>query len=818
MVIAFVGLTACQFSAKFEDLASSVASPKAPPGRSAWGQDGLLKFSVADKRSLSPQIVAIQPDGKILVWQNSVPPQLHRLNANGGIDKTFGVDGFVTAPLGVTYVTAMAASTQGIYTLSMASFPSGASLMKYDVNGNVDLTFGTLGKAALDPVMGDAFSMSLLANGKILVSGIFYSGTSWNPRLARLNADGTLDSSYGTSGVFQYNSMDYFNAAKVSVFPDGSTWLTAAIGNPLRYVVMKISSDGTLDTTSTFATGTGVAAFWIPSRSSGVTHNLIPLSSGKMIIAGYSQSCSGSCTDYGTLVRLNADGSIDNSFNSNGIVQISNPSSTFSAHNVVEIGGGLRVFGTGRLGYDPVAAQLFSDGSLDSSFGVSGLKTDFSLGLTGATPTAFLINGSSLYVAGYVPQGTPSYGYATMSKTDFSFNLDNAFGSSGHSVYIGGKSLGRIRKTIALSDGKTLIAGDVVGPLDTIGFVARLNEDGSFDPSFGTAGVVIDLFGEQQDAVTGLGVLPDGHFVVGGSSASGQLAMTRLNSDGSRDTSFGIGGVKIHSFAGFWPGNSPFLFGVTAQGKILAVFSDNGGPKVVRLLDDGSFDSGFSGDGVFDDAISVPGAAYSDPLYSLAQPNGKILIAGSCDDTNGDPCAWFMRLNSDGSLDSGFGTAGFTVIVRPNAWELTPMGLALAPSGKIYSLAATGSGDEGALIGLNSDGSVNTALGGSGLIELGVDFHLDSNAWQRPFIDVDETGNIYGLGLDADEKLVIGAWNPDGNPLSGFGVNGRISVPSTVMYRDLSEFHRDANGDFKIVAEDSLHDGILRVHSDGTID
>jgi uncharacterized delta-60 repeat protein len=212
-------------------------------------------------------------------------------------------------------------------------------------------------------------------------------------------------------------------------------------------------------------------------------------------------------------------------------------------------------------------------------------------------------------------------------------------------------------------DGKTVVVG-------MRGYVARFNFDGTPDSSFGDGGMTQTSFFVNS----AVAIDTSGRIVVGGEGGDegGEFGVARLMPDGSPDTSFGEDGEKtfgIRATIGV-EGNS-FLEDVALQndGKIVAVgsntngfFSNNDDFAVARLNPNGSLDDSFDGDGKAtiafgrEDVANAVAIDYSG--NSASNPNyGKIVMVGSTGTDEFQKIA-MARLNTDGTLDTSFGTGG----------------------------------------------------------------------------------------------------------------------------------------------------------------
>ena len=176
----------------------------------------------------------------------------------------------------------------------------------------------------------------------------------------------------------------------------------------------------------------------------------------------------------------------------------------------------------------------------------------------------------------------------------------------------------------------------------------------------------------------------DGRLVVAG-SANGNVAVMRLNADGSLDQNFAVGGRKTIDFGGFYDGANAVL--LQPNGNIVLAGTGNGNQDfaVVRLNPDGSFDPTFDGDGIV--GVNFGG---KDVGWAVAlQSNGKLVVAGATTTGSVQSMA-LMRLNADGALDTTFDFDGKKTIAFGGS--AIANAVALQADGKIV-LAGTDAGD-----------------------------------------------------------------------------------------------------------------------------
>ncbi len=319
--------------------------------------------------------------------------------------------------------------------------------------------------------------------------------------------------------------------------------------------------------------------------------------------------------------------------------------------------------------YDP-------DGSPDASFGDAGrVATSFSS--VGEIRSLALQPDGRILAGGF--SGSPEA--FTIVRYNSNGTIDTSFGVDGKSfTRFGGRWQGN---ALAVApDGKIIMAG-FQRKINNVGMdaltVARYNSNGTLDTSFDTDGYTTPTLLDWSSGVTGLRVQPDGKVIIASSTTTGDnFGMMRYNVNGSVDTSFGTGGL-VTTVMG--TGISDILsIELLADGRIIAGGTASNGTNrdfaLARYNTDGSLDTSFDGDG----KLLTPVGAGEDYLQEIVvQPDGKIVAAGfSHNGTNYDFS--FVRWNSDGPVDSTYGTNGKTIINLGNT-EMTS-GLALDSLGR----------------------------------------------------------------------------------------------------------------------------------------
>lgn len=675
------------------------------------------------------------PSGKVLVagyfplYNGLSYPRLVRINQNGSVDESFTVGSGVNGT-----VFCLAVQTDGKILIGGDMYSYNGILKAYiarlNADGTLDSSFNT----------GTGFNSQVQAitvqpDGKIIVTGAFtsYNGVTCN-RIVRLNADSSLDTSFSVgSGL---NGTGYC----AEVLPDGKILIAGQFGTyngTLSPGVARLQSNGTLDPTfTTFST------------ISGGIRTLAIQADGKLVVGGTFSNLGGSGRNY--FARLLANGGIDATFNSGTGAQFFVQTAKIQTDGKILIGGQF-------TNYNGVArnriARLFSDGSLDTTFN-PGTGADYHVYSTVTLPD------SSILLGGFFNNfdGKPKDYLAKISATgqfDLSFNPPQGASDA-------------VLRTMVLADQKVVIGGQFYYYEGEVkNRFTRLTANGDPDTTFNTGtGPGYTIYAMEQ--------LPNGKVIAGGYFGSfngiARNGAAQLFPDGSVDPGFSpalpsdivvmkllrqsdgkilVGGYRILSsgvLQGYVTrlnadGSTDGTFGLgtgfngvvrdlalAADGKIIVVgdFSSyngySGTLRVARLNSNGSVDSSFN----------IGSSANSMAYCVVIQSDGKIVIGGYFTTFAGVTKNYIVRLNTNGSLDNTFqtGTGANSAVFS----------LALQSDGKIvvagqfYSFNSVA---KGSIARLNADGSMDNSFTGGG---------------------TGANGAIHSVSLQADGKIIIGGF------------------------------------------------------------
>ena len=378
---------------------STLALAQAGSLDSTFGTGGIFTTTFNQYDVTIDSAVAIQSDGKIVLG-GTIPvgdgqtAALLRLNTNGTLDSSFGSGGIVTSTFGIedgADVTAIAIQPNGqIVVEAVGDFLLAGSVGRFNSDGSVDTSFGNSGFAVSTSLSSGAGTLGLMAlqsDGKILVTGASL--------IARYTSTGQLDTTFGTNG---FAALTSGLATAMAVQSNGKILVTTGTGSPttitgqqflpvpLAGSIARYNTNGTLDTTFGVS---GQAACVASAAAIAIQSN------GKIVVAGTISSALLTTTSGGRVVinnqtgfgvvRYNANGSVDTTFNPGGGLGggvITGFGSSFPAGSAfalaIQSNGEIVVAGQAGIGNQYFASSSFAlaryttTGQLDTSFGSNG--------------------------------------------------------------------------------------------------------------------------------------------------------------------------------------------------------------------------------------------------------------------------------------------------------------------------------------------------------------------------------------------------------------------------------------------------------------
>jgi uncharacterized delta-60 repeat protein len=483
------------------------------------------------------------------------------------------------------------------------------------LSGSVlDPTFGTGGIvttsggwSAVNPNAVAIYPKAGAANdGKIVATGQVFTSNKNYFEFIRYNLDGTLDRSFGGSGQVANSSGNVGNDVKVQ--PDGKI-VGAGFANSRNtgnnFAVVRYNADGSLDSSFGGKAASGTVATDINQKSNDLGRRMVLQNDGKIVVAG-------TTTPYGinlgvsadlALVRYDADGSLDTSFGSGGkVIQ-------HFAFPLVTGGNGAFL----DLALDPGSSAL--DPNTGKIVVVAELNND-----RGTVVVRFNTNGS----------------------------LDTSFG--GGVGYVSFSRVDIVSEAIQ-SDDRIIVAWGSLG-------LARLNPDGTPDPSFSSGGIAPLPINSVARSVM---IQADGKIVAAGyqGGAPRSFMVARYNAtDGSLDTSFGVSGVAVA--AGVQLLSGFVRAALEPDGRIVVAGSAGSNSfALARFLAAGPQIGSFT---------ASPNPVTAGASVTLTAANVVALNPGS----TVTQVAFYVDSNGDGILEPGTDTLlGYGVQTSPGVWTLT---------------------------------------------------------------------------------------------------------------------------------------------------
>lgn len=385
--------------------------------------------------------------------------------------------------------------------------------------GDLDTTFGLNGKVTtLIGSESSAISMALQSDGKIVVAGDSYTGNDFDFAVARYNTNGTLDTSFSSDGkaTTDFGGDDY--GSSVAIQSDGKIVVSGYIdgGGAVDFAISRYNSDGSLDTS--FSSDGKVL---IDFGRYDFGNALAIQADGKIVVAGQSVALGGSSPNI-QLVRLNTNGSLDSTFDSDGKVTTDMGSAQENALSLVLQSDGKLVVGglSGSFGSTEMTLLRYNiDGSLDTTFSSDGIATiNFAPNNESANSVAIQSDGK-IIAAGYADIG----GQVVFALIRLNSNgtLDTTFDSDGKVSTSIGSFYDEATSVSIQSDGKIITAGYSLNGGVYNFATARYNINGSLDASFDSDGKITTTFSSIDDAAKSVVIQSDGKIITAGYSDSG---------------------------------------------------------------------------------------------------------------------------------------------------------------------------------------------------------------------------------------------------------------------------------------------------------
>ena len=379
----------------------------------------------------------------------------------GSLDLSFDSDGKVTTDIETKHDVAKSIAIQSDGKIVVAGFSENStdrdfSVVRYNTNGSLDNTFDSDGKVttAVGSSSDEGYAVAIQSDGKIIVAGFTY-GSTWDLALVRYNTNGSLDNTFDSDGIVTTaGSNNAITAIKsIAIQSDGKILAAGTDGS--NYYVYRYNNNGSLDNTfdndgkviTSFGTGTHYG------------NSMVIQSNGKIVVGGtFGDS---NFADF-ALVRYNSDGSLDNTFDLDGKVTTSVSSADERCYSIaIQSDGKIVAVGysnTNSSNKDFAIVRFNSDGSLDNTFDLDGMLTQNVGGTKDYAYSVLIQNDGKIIVAGYANRPIGSYEDFAIIRLNSDGSTDTSFDGDGK-VTTSFFTKSQINAIAIQNDGKIVAAG-----------------------------------------------------------------------------------------------------------------------------------------------------------------------------------------------------------------------------------------------------------------------------------------------------------------------------------------------------------------------
>ena len=498
--------------------------------------------------------------------------------------------------------------------------------------------------------------------------------------------------SFGIDGRVEYP----YTARSVAIQADGRIVVAGGVGDDSSadFVISRYLTNGTLDT-SFDVDGHAITDF---GATGEIANDVVIQTNGRIVAVGGSNESI-------AIARYTTSGALDTTFDGDGRFLRKFGTHRFDTAKAVaiQVDGRIVVAGTSFvesaynfINHDSFVMRLNHGGSLDRTFGGTGfVNTNYGSGPYSLDEARNLViqGDGQIVTTGYARISFSSY--VTVTRYNTNGTLDTSFDTDGYELLptayaTNGPSPGG-EVAVVQPDGKILTS--------TNGWLQRLNTDGTSDTTFSVGGTLRTAL-----------LQPDAKLVIGGTFL-GQFGVIRRDAAGVKDSTFSSDGIAVTEFG---PGiDVATSSALQADGRIVVVGSSQRMFALARYTSSGVLDTSFSQDGratiYFGD--DVFDAAASDVAI---QADGKIIVVGvvrKSVDQAGTSTIAIVRLNSNGEFDTTFGGTG--IVITDLGGFAGANSVALQPDGKIV-VGGYGSGSFTVLRFL-SNGTLDRSFSGDGI-------------------------------------------------------------------------------------------------------
>ena len=723
--------------------------------------------TTADLNSINDAIM--QPDGKMVYvggiglngFNSFYNPFVARINEDGTLDSTFNGTGFHIIKKIVT------SNDQLFYTIKLQTngkivVAERNKIYQFNTDGCLDTSFEN-GIYIPTTIM----NMVIQSDGKIVLTGFESDGTNNVFKVIRLNLDGSFDVTFGNGGA---QTIDFINnvdnySYDVAIQSDNKIIIAGSVFNYTTYTdfaIARLTDSGILDTT--FG---NVGTIFTPLSGTQIATSIAIQPDGKILLGGTSDGMFAA-------IRYNADGFLDTTFNNTGqlTTTLSTPTSFDPTKNkqTIKYLTTDKILISGTSNSDFALIQLNIDGTTDTDFGTNGI-TLFDAGKNENAKQVNLKPDGKIIVAGNTSySGGVNHVGATEKIQQLQFSSYGILESNYQLNLINGTD--KIISVIEQIDGKTIALTSTKNNLQTNNInLVKYYIDGSIDNTFGINGKVsvsnvlsftLDYLELKQQT--------DGKILISGDN----LSIYRFNSNGSVDNSFGTNGIvdlstglnyQLNFINNIFPqpDGKIFVTGELILDSQLATTSLG----LIKLNSDGTIDTTYGTNGSATTRFDYFGSNSDEFAKEIfIQSDGKIVVTCSINTAYGfnptDKIIGITRFNSNGFLDTNFGTNGYVINTNSKSFEIELLGY----SDDKFIINFNSSNTIGATAKYNSNGFLDNSFGSNGIV-------IDPIFYNDMIVQSD--GKILKAGV-INNQFYITRFDNNGSIDSTFGTNGSLNT------------------------------------------
>jgi uncharacterized delta-60 repeat protein len=539
-----------------------------------------------------------------------------RLLSNGTLDSSFGTGGVATGPTALTGGYALAIEADNSILLGGSDPLHGGIVVHFSANGALDSNFGVSGTVgtteavlalavegdgSILAIQGDRIDrltsagqsagvettfggnvITLQPGGKYVLGGDFHLG--------RITPSTAVDATFGRYGIVNTDLQGFPGTATgVAVQKDGKI-LVAGSDFQFDWYVDRYNANGSIDTTF----GNGGEVFF---KNQGDLAAMVLDSSGRILLAGDINA--ETAQQAGVVERLNSNGSIDTTFGTNGL--FTTPANAFTEFKSIAIQGDGKII----VGGDSFNAnqsvgsfnleRLLTTGKLDTSFGTNGVTTTSVTGFHDIINSLAIQKDGRIVVAGSAGNSAGGSSFI-IARYTAAGKVDSTFGTAGRTIF----TLGTAPNYTNFSVNQIAIdsQGRIVGAAGidyfSQGIAFRLTSAGKLDNTFASNGIYDMPNVDSGTGADSILVLPGDKILIGGFTGINEpgpdeagvhpdlggifpaLTLAQVNSDGTPDLNFGIGGLVVaEPFQSEIPNlDAAHVMALQANGMIIVAGSD----------------------------------------------------------------------------------------------------------------------------------------------------------------------------------------------------------------------------------------------------